>query len=99
MTDNFEESYVVDENGNLQRFVTRIVAMPVNDINGEPIGKVEVAECATYRDIHLKVLNFLWDYHIERNYSIEKISAYLKTLFPGDPRVSEEFINNKLNKK
>ncbi|HCY76968.1 MAG TPA: hypothetical protein DHV28_13690 [Ignavibacteriales bacterium] len=98
MTDNFEESFEVNEDGNLQRFVTRIAAIPVNDINGLPIGKVEVAECATYKDIHFKVFDFLWDYHLEKKYTTDQISTYLKTLFPGYPGEAEDFIKSKLDK-
>lgn len=92
MIDNFEESFEVDENGNIQRLVSRIAAMPIKDINGLSIGKVEVAECATYKDIHFKVFEFLWNYHLEKNYTKVQISDFIKSLFPGFPQDAIEYL-------
>lgn len=95
MPDNFKEHFYVDDDGEIVRGIERISEIPVTDIEGNPIGAVKVASCATYRDIHFRVMDLLWDYHRRRNYSVESVAKHLRATFPGFPKTVEAFLVSK----
>ena len=95
MSGNREDHYYVDEDGNILHGVEKISTVPIFEIGGKPIGEVDVYDCTTMTDLHFRVFQVLWDYHRQRNFSVDSIAAHLRVSFPGFPKTVEAFLISK----
>lgn len=93
--DNYYENFYVNDDGEIVKGIEKIATIPVSDIDGNFLGEINTLSCATYQDMHFRVFEFLWEYHLQRNYPVESVAAYLRGLFPGFPNSAEIFLSSK----